>query len=450
MKTESMKPVSLELVESYHAELRETVKVRHYGEWLTGVVVGHRTKGNFTVEINNSDDIVCKRASELQPYEGCSELQLFFNFVCINLGLGTLNLPWTFAGSSIVPSLIILLLTMCQHFWACCAMIDATDRFGYDNLGAFIKIHFEDYPKTAMILQKATTFFVNVTTMMILIGYYMVVEHVLKELIPKVPSHYWYLGAPVIFSALVFLPAHTLSWTSFAALSLNIYLIGLFSAELHQMKELPKIKILGYGRGWISFIGIMGMALAIQPYVPSLYMEAKYRKAKRVKTIMGLALATVYVIFCVVGTLGYLAYGPAVKDDVLTSMSKNIPNNIGKVGMSATVAFSAPLLMMVVFSSAEDMLSETQKVYMPFVKSALMIIPAALAFACSIAGFGLSRVNCLSGAMCIFWFVAIVPYILSLHPRSSYWGIFEGFLAFAGLITAVLSAIFDDNYVDDL
>ena len=45
---------------------------------------------------------------------------------------------------------------------------------------------------------------------------------------------------------------------------------------------------------------------------------------------MGLALATVYVIFCVVGTLGYLAYGPAVKDDVLTSMSQNIPSNVCK------------------------------------------------------------------------------------------------------------------------
>jgi hypothetical protein len=151
----STKKLALEVEQACEYVPRETIEIcvnKETDEWARAVFLEqtlttkNANKPKYEVQILNQDQIMSVGLDSIRKFKGCNDRDMFMNLVTISMGAGIFALPYALAGSSIIPGLILMALSMVFVFYTCGQVLDSADRYNYDNMGKILEKELEDYP----------------------------------------------------------------------------------------------------------------------------------------------------------------------------------------------------------------------------------------------------------------------------------------------------------------
>jgi amino acid permease len=461
---------------------------------------GHDDIKKFDIQILNQDEIVSVDLESIRKFKGCSDMDMFVNLVNLSMGAGIFSLPWALAGSSIIPGLIFIFLSMIYVFITCAQILESADRYNYDNIGKILEKDLEAHPKLSQYFKIFGTITCWISTILCLIGYYIVIYDNGGSMFPNFTPNLWFIIGPAITSVLTFLPNRMLSWTSFISLIVTIMVIIALIIEVSTKGVFPLggvggVHLFSIGRGYFCIIATIMMSMSIQYNMPSLYKEVQIRDVKRTIWVMGWAFAAVYTIFSITVVLAYFNFGPKIEGNFLKGLPNTPFGYMVKAAAMLVCMFVAPICVLPITDDIElwintyrlkknsikqeegnsdhifgskdieavdiagnmDTNVEEQNENMDqkkdlkidiglrIIKIFAIASPGFLAYISIKLGKGLDVINIINGVIVLFCYCAITPLIVTpkLGPKDY---ALSGF----ALIISVCAAYFTENYTEDL
>lgn len=395
-----------------------------------------------------------------------SSRAITINLITGGLGSAIFSLPWSLAGSSIIPGMIITAAVLVLNGWTISILVRAAEKYQVFDIGSVISHLPGGLGKP---LQVITNVFVWFSMFLCLVSYIIVIhdsaEHFLSpggEADTGQSRLMLVSLASLVVLPLCFLKMSWLEKTSSIAVFINIYLfiiVGVFYFT-REGKDLESkgCCVLGWTiRGNFAMMTVMFQAVIIQMCVLPMYKELEDRSPAKFNRIVAVGFSVLFVLFCGFSTLAYLLIGPTVADDVLSGKNHKdaLPINrwsdIAKVGVIFVVSCVYPIMVypMIAPLEAADFMSGARK-KTSIVLAKFLIVIGALLVAWQVESLG--TINVVNGAMSAGIFVALVPSSIGLlmldvgpaHKVALYC------LLFGGLGVSGCGFVFNDNYVDDL
>jgi len=383
------------------------------------------------------------------------------NLITGGLGSAIFSLPWSLAGSSIIPGMIITAAVLVLNGWTISILVQAAEKYQVFDIGSVIAHLPGGLGKP---LQVMTNAFVWISMFLCLVSYIIVIHDSAEHLLSKhFQSRLLLVSlASCLVLPLCFLNQNWLEKTSSIAVFINIYLfiiVGVFYFTREGHDREPKgCCVLGWTiRGNFAMMTVMFQAVIIQMCVLPMYKELENRSPAKFNRIVAVGFSVLFVIFSGFSTLAYLLIGPHVANDVLSAKNHRnaLPINrwsdIAKVGVIFVVACVYPIMvypMIAPLESADFMSGARKKTSIVLAK--FLIVIGALLVAWQVESLG--TINVVNGAMSAGIFVALVPSSIGLlmldvgtaHKYALYC------LLFGGLAVSGCGFVFNDNYLEDL
>jgi len=383
------------------------------------------------------------------------------NFITGGLGSAIFSLPWSLAGTSIIPGMVIVALVLLVNGWTISILVRAAERYKAFDLGSVIS-HLPG--GLGPPLQVITNIFVWISMFLCLVSYIIVIHdsgaHFLKHTFLN--SRLMLVSlASLLVLPLCFLSQKWLEKTSSIAVLINIYLfvlVGVFYGQKAGNDDLPdNCCALGWTiRGNFAMVTVMFQAVIIQMCVLPMYRELENRTPEKFDRIVAVGFSALFVIFSGFSTLAYLLIGPNVSNDVLKPASEGgLPDSrwtdAAKLGVIFVVACVYPIMvypMIAPLQSSEFLRGPRRKIAITSAK--VLIVLAALVVSWLVDSLGV--VNVVNGAMSCGIFVALVPSVVGLRLLEAGAGyrVALVLLLVFGLAVSGAGFVFSDNYTGDL
>lgn len=388
------------------------------------------------------------------------------NFITGGLGSAIFSLPWSMAGSSIIPSLVLVAIVLFLNWWTISIIVRACDRFDVFDLGSLAR----RLPRIGRPMQVVINIFVNFSMFLCLVSYLIVMhdsgvsffqshhdkQHAGPVHIPRI--------IPVSIAALVVLPLCFLSMqllekTSSIAIGINIYLfvlVGVFYVKASKNHDLPDdCCLLGATvKGNFAMATVLFQAVIVQMCAPPMYKQLEDRSPQKFDRIVAISFCVLFVLFSGFSTICYLLIGPQVSSNVLEDLPHNIGSLIAQGGVILVVACVFPIMVIPMIEPLETMQirvldsSKTRNTFIALVK--VFIVAASWLVSVFVRSLGI--VNVINGAMSAGVFVALVPSAIGffLLDTGKCYKATLFLLLIIGLGMAGAGFVFSDNYVDEL
>ncbi|CAK0897243.1 unnamed protein product [Prorocentrum cordatum] len=191
------------------------------------------------------------------------------NLICGGFGLGIFSLPWSTAGASLFPGLLIIVGTVALNAWTVSILVEGAERYQAFDLGALLS----NLPSRISGPAQLAT---NVSVWIVLwgsqVGYIDVLTDALMEILPFHQRSLGVFLSSIVVLPLGFLDQRYLNFTSALAVVVNLYIFIVMA--LQPAKGQADICLVGDGRGDISMVSVMMMAIVIQMCVLPMYKES--------------------------------------------------------------------------------------------------------------------------------------------------------------------------------
>jgi len=379
------------------------------------------------------------------------------NLITSGLGAAIFSLPWSVAGSSVIPAMAIATGVLAVNGFTLSLVVRAAEKYGVFDLGSVVGM----MPwRIGRPLKMITNVFVWISQFICLVGYIIMIHD----------SAYRFLGgtwlgqrAVLVFLAslcsfpLCFLNQQMLEKTSCLAIAVNIYLFFLVFLYYSQAASSDKLPdgccLLGFSLpGNFSMISVMYQAVVIQMCVLPMYEELEERSPQKFDRILAVSFSALLFLFCGFASAGYLLIGPSVKSNLLEDLPSTFGAELGQLGIIFVALGVYPIMLSPMVAPIRAC---TEPIAGMSVNSAVscatsVIVAAVMLTALVVKDLG--SVNTFNGAMSSGIFVAVVPCSIGLASLD-----YKAFgklalvtLLLVGVAVATCGIIFSDNYVDQL
>ncbi|CAE7430206.1 AVT6E [Symbiodinium natans] len=365
------------------------------------------------------------------------------------------------AGASVTVGIVIIVLVVAVNIWTIMILVHGAERYQVFDLGALLG-------KLPGKLGPGMQIFTNLMVWVVLFG--SLISYIISICDSAQPfiagtflEKRWALAglASIVVLGLCFLDQKYLSFSSGAAILVNMYLLGLVCFEYGKRATndtLPTgVCALGLAKGSVTMVSTMMQSVIIQMCVLPMYKELENRSPKRFARLLTVAFSVLAVIFIILAMAGYFAFGPSVESNLLSSLPRTTAMNVAQAGMILTMAAVYPIMMIAMIAPVKNLPLErfgaqAQAVRQKFLAVASLIlffVVASFLVALKVRSLGL--VNVLDGALCVGVFTALAPGLvgLLLMDRKSFaWKAAMWTLLIAGLVLSILGLVFTQNEPD--
>mmetsp|Transcript_108818 Transcript_108818/g.338049 ORF Transcript_108818/g.338049 Transcript_108818/m.338049 type:complete len:418 (-) Transcript_108818:68-1321(-) len=379
------------------------------------------------------------------------------NVVTSGLGSAIFSLPWSLAGSSILPALLIMGLVLLANAWTISIVVRAAERYSVFDLGGVIG----RLPgRLGKPLQAATNVFVWASMFLCLVSYVIVIHDSALKFVRGT-----WLESRLVLVALAslcvlplcFLNQQWLEKTSSVAIAVNIYLFGLLGVLYCQAAsdgDLPPGSCLlgSTVRGNFAMISVMFHAVVIQMCVLPMYAELENRSPQKFNKIVAVGFTILFVLFSGFSIAGYLLIGENVKSNILQDLPRSTGSSIAQVGVMLVVACVYPIMVYPMIAPLQACQGDLCGVPRGLALATAKCVIVAGAMLTALVVEELGTVNVVNGAVSAAMCVAILPSVIGLVllesgacGKAALVSLLVG-----GLAVSVFGLYFDRNYVEDL
>lgn len=383
-----------------------------------------------------------------------TSLQLTLNLVCAGLGTGIYTLPWSTAGASIIPAVVIIGGVLALNAWTIAILVEAGERHNTYDIGALLG----RLPGVGRIAQASCNVVLFATMFLVLVGYIITIVdslYVIPSLAHR-PRLHLVLIASAIVLPICFLDQRYLSATSAITVAVNINIFILIATVFgNEDFEGTSPTTCGFGlsTGLIAMLSAMMQTVTIQMCALPMYEEMEHRNAARFNRVVAVSFTTLFVLFAAFSVVGYLAFGDEVRSNVLLNLPSTPWGVATRIVAIAAVVGVYPIILTPMIAPLEHLNSITHQRRSATVLVSKVVIVLAVMFA-AVGVKDLGYVNILNGAVSLGVFVALAPALVGLYlveqkERPS-WRLAMYTLLVVGVVFAVLGLILTDNYFKQL
>lgn len=386
-----------------------------------------------------------------------SSRAITINLITGGLGSAIFSLPWSVAGSSVLPSVVIIAAVLLLNFWTIAIVVRAAERYNVFDLGGVIR----HLPYGGAVFEAVTNVFVWISMFLCLVSYIIVIHDSAYKLVQGtwMESRLFLVGLASLFVLpLCFLSQRLLEKTSSLAIAVNIYLfclIGFLYVQKVSTHEAPEdCCLIGATiQGNFSMITVMFQAVIVQMCVLPMYQELEHRSPQKFDRIVAVSFSALFCIFCGFSILGYLLVGPKVQSNILQDFPENLGATIAQIGIMLVVACVYPIMVYPMIAPIRaDLGGSIYGINRTSIVTGAKVVIVLAAMFTALCLDSLGFVNVLNGAMSAGVFVALVPSVvgMALLDTSSIQKVALGILLVGGSALSCMGFVFSDNYVSDL
>lgn len=374
-----------------------------------------------------------------------SSLQVGVNLVTCLLGVGIFSLPWSTAGASIIPSIVIVIGVMWINAWTCTLIVEAGAKYKTYDLGSILAHLPQGIGHRAQAICNVGIW---LSLFLSLVAYFTVMVDAIMPFVED--THFSSRPRLVSVFCLVVLPLcmldqRYLSFTSFLAVGVTLYIFCVIAAHLLPSSSdnaaRPSACVLGFGTGNIAMFSAMMQAVAIQVCVLPMYEELQSRSPKKFRKITAVSFSCTCVFFIAFAIFGYLVFGPSVSSNIIQDLPTTSASTLARVSSAACVIAIFPIM-------AQAMASPVRVAKGPVQARRATVSYVILAALGAMVFPDLCTLNVLNGALSCGAFVAVCPSLIGIYlldGRSRAWTASMFTLLLFGLLAAGLGLYFTDN-----
>lgn len=413
-------------------------------------------------DTNNENENEALRFESRASVPTVSSKEMAMNLITGGLGTGMLSLPWAMAGASVLVGVVTILLVIVVNLWTIMILVEAAERYQVFDLAAVLgKLPGRLGPS----MQVLTNIMVWVALFGSLISYIIAmcdsagpfVKGTLLEHRPLLAGL-----ASAIVLPLCFVNQRYLSFTSSLAVLVNVYLISLVAFVF--MKYMADDTLptgscaFGLAKGSVTMLSTMMQCVIIQMCVLPMYQELENRSPRKFSRILWFSFSVLALLFGLLSSAGYLAFGPNVNSNMLVNLPKNVAGDIAQFGMLIVLAAVYPIMMIAMIAPIKNLSLETfssvpaiaRRRHQALVTvSTVGLVLGSFLVAVKVTDLGI--INVIDGALCVGVFTGLVPGSVGLflsENKSAAWKASMILLIVAGLVGSVLGIVFMDNSPD--
>lgn len=376
--------------------------------------------------------------------------ELIVNLVTCGLGTGIFTLPWSTAGSSVVPAVAIIGFVLALNAWTISIIVEAGERHQVFNLGSLLGCIPGTLGKVSEIGANAFTWF---STYLCLIGYIIVIVDSLHSVMPFQNRSTLAALAATVVMPLCFLDQKRLAFTSTLAVAAtaNVFMV-VCSQFVHKEFDgtRPPSCLMGFSTGSVAMFSAMMQTVVIQMCILPMYEELENRSPQKFNRILAISFSILFVLCSAFAVVGYLAFGEGVSSNVLNNLPATQWGHLTRLSAALAVLAVYPIIMNPMIAPLRD-----PKIGGPLVAAVAtaLVVLASMVAATFLDDLGF--VNVINGSLSCGAFVALVPSLVGLYllgPTSSVqeWRLAMYALTVFGSVCCVLGAIMTDNYTQAL
>lgn len=376
--------------------------------------------------------------------------QITLNFVTGGFGIGLFTLPWSTAGASLIPATILILFVMLLNAWTISILVEAAEKYQVFDLGSILS----KLPgRASKITQAIVNLAIWISLFLCLVGYITVMANVTTQYFHGTGSIFENRNLDVVLASIIVLPLcfldqAYLSFTSFLAVVVNIFIFIVVSSITP--KHTDNICILGVGTGNIAMFSAMMQAIIIQMCVLPMYGELEDRSPAKFNRIVATAFSILFLVFVAFAVVGYITFGPHVDGNILDDIPHTPIGKAAKVGAALCVAAVFPIMEKTMVAPVRNVKGSAGKKRLLYILATFASV--ALSMLVSLGGFSLDYLNVVNGAFSCGVFVGLCPAIVGLFlldcsfPKR----MMLCTLLVLGITMGLLGIKFTDNYEDAL
>eukprot|EP00927_Polykrikos_kofoidii_P020040 TRINITY_DN19441_c0_g1_i1.p1 TRINITY_DN19441_c0_g1~~TRINITY_DN19441_c0_g1_i1.p1 ORF type:complete len:444 (+),score=49.37 TRINITY_DN19441_c0_g1_i1:131-1462(+) len=381
--------------------------------------------------------------------------QLTLNLIIGGLGTGILSLPWSTAGASLIPAIVIMAMVLTLNAWTISIIVEAADRHQVFDLGGILGC----LPGSlALPMQIGCNVCVWFSMFLCLVGYIMVAADCMQAVLvlPGI-SH---RNAFVIFSAFCVLPLcfceqRHLSFTSLLGVFIFANVAACIFAHMVEQERAsiqPRVCIFGISWGSVAMISAMMQAVIVQMCVLPMYAEMKDRTPAKFNRVVRVSFATLFLIFTMFAVSGYMAFGPHSQSNILLSLPLTPWGKFSRLAFAFGVLTVYPIMLSPMIAPLRNSSSPLPAGVNPRVAVSavtLLVIAASTVIAFFVTDLGV--LNVVNGAMSCGAFVSVVPgviglWLLGVQADNFTWAAMMYVLIAGGVLFSIVGLYCTDNY----
>lgn len=403
-----------------------------------------------------------KQSSPLTQERGkVTELQLALNIIACCLGTGIFSLPWSAAGASFVPAVVIVAGVLALNAFALMVLVEAGERHQIFNLGGLLGHLPERVGRPAQFACNAIVWF---GTYLCLVGYIVVVADCVVTSFPPLATTDYARATVVVMASTVALPLcflelRYLSVSSTVAVAANLFIFAFVWAQClrHEVDgTLPKACFFGISTGCIAMMSAMMNTVTMQTLVLPMYAEMKDRSPANFRRVLAASFSVLFALFSGFSGVGYLAFGSGVSSNVLLNLPSTALGHTARLCAALAVLAIYPLILLPMIAPLRSARALVLDRYSP--QTVANIATCAVVIAVMVTAFfvhDLGSINVLNGAIAMGAFIAVAPSLVGLYllgPTSveTVWRAKMYLLAFIGFAFSFLGVRFTGNYAAQL
>lgn len=364
--------------------------------------------------------------------------QITLNLITGGFGIGIFSLPWSLAGASLIPGVLIIVLVVGLNAWTVGILIEGAERHQAFDLGALLSHLPGGIGRPAHICTNVAVWVVLFITQL---GYVNIMADAFLSVVPSASRSV----ACVVVSALVlpvcFLDQRYLNFTSTLAVLVNAYI---FAVMLFEPKNPEGVCLLGAGEGTLAIVSVMAQAIVIQMCVLPMYQEMEDRTPAKFKRAVAVSFSSLACIFIAFAVVGYLTFGHRVGGNILDMFDHNVYGNAARVSAGVCIAGVYPIFEQAMVAPVRNAQTRYRKPLYVIATVATVALSMLGALCFQSVGF----INVVDGAICAMIFVALCPGVVGLFllgRRSLRWRIAVSTYIVVGVAAGVLGLVFTDS-----
>lgn len=407
---------------------------------------------NQALELMHGETRKLLEGKSLQKQGTATSSELVVNLITCGLGTGVFTLPWSTAGSSVIPGIAIIGFVLALNAWTISIIVEAGERHKTFDLGSLIG----RIPGALGRVSEATVnVFIGVSTYLCLVSYIIVIVDALHSVMSLQQRSTLALLAGGAVLPLCFLDQKRLAFTSTLAVvaTANVFMVicGQFvHSELDGTR--PASCFMGLSTGSIAMFSAMMQTVVIQVCILPMYEELKDRTPEKFNRIVVLSFSFLFVLCSAFAVIGYLAFGPTVSSNVLNNLPATHWGHLTRLSAAAAVLAVYPIILNPMIAPLRNPTLVTNQTIAPLATGAVVMASMITATFVDDLGF----VNVVNGSLSCGAFVALAPSLVGLYLMGAekcmaveWRAAMYGLIVF-GSICAVLGAILTDNYTQSL
>lgn len=394
---------------------------------------------------------------ELKANTGtATSFQLTLNLVACGLGTGVFTLPWSTAGASIVPSVLIIGGVLLLNAWTITFLVRAAEKYQAFDLGSLLRHVPGNLGQFAEAICNGAMW---ISMFLCLVSYHVAITDGLQASWTwrQPPRSLFVLLSGLLVLPLCFLDQCRLSVTSAMALLANLNLYALLVYLFSVSDALPTACMMGVSPGGVTMVSTMMQSVVVQGCVLPMYGEMKDRSPGKFDLVLAASFTLLFFFFCGFAIFGYMAFGSKVESDILNNLPTGPWSLVSRLGAAVAIMGCYPILIPPVIAPLRSYFRERTteespvRTYMAEIATFGLVLMATLI---GIVAKDLGHLNVVNGAFSTGVFVGICPSFVGLfladeasQPkfRASMY-----VLCAVGIIFAVTGLIMTDNLAEEM